>query len=51
MKLFVFIRWLLTLALIYGAYRETGPFTAVSLFLIFVSIELITLVLEGRKRL
>jgi len=34
------IRFILTLALIYGAYTETGVFTALSLFLIFVAIEL-----------
>ncbi|MBI2758775.1 MAG: hypothetical protein HYX49_08865 [Chloroflexi bacterium] len=33
------IRAILTLALIYGAYTETGIFTALSLLLIFVSIE------------
>ena len=33
------IRIILTLALIYGAYTETGVFTALSLFLIFVAIE------------
>lgn len=34
------IRFILTLALVYGAYTETGVFTALSLLLIFVSIEL-----------
>ena len=34
------IRAILTLALIYGAYTETGVFTALSLLLIFVAIEL-----------
>ena len=34
------IRFILTLALIYGAYTETGVFTALSLLLIFVAIEL-----------
>ena len=34
------IRIILTLALLYGAYRETGIFTGLSLFLIFVTFEL-----------
>ena len=34
------IRFILTLALIYGAYTETGVFTTLSLLLIFVAIEL-----------
>ncbi len=34
------IRFVLTLALIYGSYTETGVFTALSLLLIFVAIEL-----------
>ncbi len=33
------IRVILTLALIYGAYTETGIFTALSLFLIFSALE------------
>ena len=33
------IRFILTLALIYGTYTETGVFTALSLLFIFVSIE------------
>ena len=33
------IRAILTLALIYGAYTETGIFTALSLLLIFVALE------------
>lgn len=33
------IRWVLTIALTYGAYTETGIFTALSLLLIFVAIE------------
>lgn len=35
-----FIRWILTLILIFGSYRETGFYTALSLFLIFVAIEI-----------
>ena len=34
------IRWILTIALIYGVFTETGIFTAISMFLIFVSMEL-----------
>lgn len=34
------IRIILTLVLIVFSYRETGVFTALSLFLIFMSIEL-----------
>lgn len=33
------IRWVLTIALTYGAYTETGIFTALSLLLIFVGLE------------
>ena len=33
------VRAILTLALIYGAYAETGIFTALSLFLISVALE------------
>ncbi len=33
------IRAILTLAFIYGAYTETGIFTALSLLLIFVALE------------
>ena len=35
-----YIRWVLTLGLIYGAYTETGIWTAISLLLIFLSIEI-----------
>lgn len=34
-------RWFLTLLLLRGVYFETGIFTAVSIGLIFISIELI----------
>lgn len=34
------IRVLLALALLYGVYRETGIFTVLCLFLIFLAIEL-----------
>ena len=34
-----FLRWALTVVMIYGAYTETGHWTAASLFLIFVGIE------------
>ena len=33
------VRWLLTAMLIAGSYTETGVFTALCLFLIFVEIE------------
>ncbi len=33
------IRWILTLALAFGAYSETGVCTATSLVLIFIAIE------------
>ena len=34
------IRYVLTLLIIYGAYTETGTWTALSLFLIFMGIEI-----------
>jgi hypothetical protein len=34
------VRFLLTLLLVYAVYTETGPFTAGSMFLIFVAIEI-----------
>jgi hypothetical protein len=37
----IVIRIILTLFLIYGAYKETGPVTAMCLFLIFSYIELV----------
>lgn len=36
------IRVLFTLAFIYGAYTETGIWTAICLFLIFLAIEVMT---------
>lgn len=39
-KITDFIRWALTLLLIYGAYTETGIFTAISLLLIAIALEL-----------
>ncbi len=41
------IRWVLTLALIYGSYTETGILTAMSLFMIFVGIELTSIALSA----
>ena len=34
------IRWILTVFLILGAYTETGIWTCISLFLIFIAIEI-----------
>jgi len=34
------IRYVLTLLIIYGAYTETGMWTALSLFLIFMGMEI-----------
>lgn len=34
------IRWLIIIALTYGVYTETGIFTALSLLLVFVSLEI-----------
>ena len=39
-KIQIIIRIILTLALIYGAYTETGIWTALSLFLIFIGMEI-----------
>jgi len=39
-KLSMIIRFILTFLLIYGAYTETGIWTALSLFLIFMSVEI-----------
>ena len=36
-----FIRWILTLALIYGSYTETGHWTALMLLSIAIAIEII----------
>jgi len=33
------IRYVLTLLLIYGAYTETGIWTALNFFLIFIAVE------------
>lgn len=35
----IVIRVMLTMLLVWGVYTETGPFTALSIFLIFVAIE------------
>ncbi len=42
------IRGLLTLLLCYGAYTETGIFTAISFVLIFLGIEIIV---DSQKRI
>ena len=38
------IRWILTLVLVYLAYTETGIWTGICLFLIMISIELLSYV-------
>ena len=48
-KIQVIIRIILTLALIYGVYTETGIWTAVSLGLIFVAIEALTIMINMIK--
>ena len=40
-------RWALTAALIFGVYTETGVWTAISMTLIFVAIEIIVLIPRG----
>lgn len=40
------IRWILTAALLYGVYTETGIWTAISIFLIFAGFEMITLIMR-----
>ena len=39
------IRWILTLVLVYLAYTETGIWTGICLFLIMISIELLSYVI------
>ena len=41
----IVIRMLLTMLLVWGVYTETGPFTALSIFLIFVAIEAINFII------
>jgi len=52
MKLFlpVIIRCTLTLALTYGVYMETGIWTALSLLLIFISIEGIVVIIKKERK-
>lgn len=38
------LRYILTLCLLFGVYKETGPFTTISLFLLSLSIELIAMI-------
>ena len=38
------VRWALTAALVFGVYTETGIWTAISMTLIFVAIEIICLI-------
>lgn len=44
------LRWSLTVALIYGAFTETGHWTAASLFCIFVAIETHTFLWDWQPR-
>ena len=41
------VRWVLTAALIYMAYTETGPWTAAALFLSAVSTEIMVGVMKN----
>ena len=45
------IRYALTLLIIYGAYTETGMWTALSLFLIFMSMEIHGYLMEKFMRI
>ena len=40
------MRYFFTLSLIYASYKETGPWTAVCLFLIFAAVELNSIVIQ-----
>ena len=44
-----FVRWFLTLLLIWGAYLETGLFTAMSLIGIFIATEIIVVEINKLK--
>ena len=46
-KIAIISRWMVTTLLIYGAYTETGIYTGISLYLIFIAIEVMWL--EMRK--
>jgi len=48
MKFSTIIRCVLTTALIFGVYAETGIWTALSLFLIFIYIEVDTWLKQRR---
>lgn len=43
------IRVIITLALVFGVYKETGIFTAISLTLIFIGFEGIGYILNGLR--
>ncbi len=45
----VTIRWILTIALIYGVYVETGAWTTLFALLVFLRAELIDLVLRRHE--
>jgi hypothetical protein len=46
-KIVVIIRYLLSLGLVYGVYTETGIFTALAIFAIFIGFEIVSM---GVKR-
>jgi hypothetical protein len=48
-KLAITIRIVLTLTMVVFSYRETGVFTALSLFLIFMAIEALTFLIKQIK--
>ncbi len=51
-KVSIVIRWILTVALLYGVYVETGPWTTLTLALLFLHTELPSLrdwLLRGRS--
>jgi len=43
------IRSIFTVAILIGVYTETGPFTTVSFFLVFVGLEMISHILEDEE--
>lgn len=44
------LRHILTMALIYGVYTETGPFTAAALFLIYIGIEMLVILVTSIQK-
>ena len=45
-KIAILIKFILTLALIYGVYIETGIFTAIAIALLAISCEMISSILK-----